>query len=212
MARQPRGVPVGGQFAKHEHAEVDISLTEGTDVATLDRPELSATVERILADHPDEAIVGETVELEGTYYNPTLPVTAGVRDHDAVLAFKSGQCHALALAMHERTGWPIVSVGAEECCYDEDCPDDDDSDGVCSCQIQHLAVQRPDGHLVDIEGPKPEEDFMEAQGDPDWTIKPVPDDRLEDIVRWDDSWRRPNVAVARTFVDEALTEYDPFDD
>lgn len=209
-ARQPKGIPAGGQFTAQAHAEVDINLTDaGSSTAVLERPGLSAAVQRILSDYPGEATHGEPAEIEGTYYNPTLPVTVGVRDEDAIRAFKSGQCHAIALALHERTGWPIVSVGDESCCYDEDCPDDDDSNGVCSCQIQHLAVRRPDRYLVDIEGPKPEDDFMEAQGDPEWTIKPVPDDRLEDLVRWDDSWRRPNMAVARAFVDEALTEYDP---
>lgn len=44
--------------------------------------------------------------------------------------FLYGQCHALALVLHEATGWPVVSLG----------------DGT------HFAVQASDGRLVDITG------------------------------------------------------------
>jgi hypothetical protein len=56
-------------------------------------------------------------------------------DEAALLAFLGGHCHSLALALHERTGWPLVAV-------------DQRSDGVCV----HVAVRRPDGTIVDIAG------------------------------------------------------------
>src|SRR4051794_37517203 len=56
-------------------------------------------------------------------------------DEAARLAFLGGHCHSLALALHERTGWPLIAI-------------DHRSDGVCA----HVAVQRPDGKVVDIAG------------------------------------------------------------
>ena len=35
----------------------------------------------------------------------------GVIDETALRAFRCGQCHALALALHELTGWPIKGLG-----------------------------------------------------------------------------------------------------
>jgi hypothetical protein len=61
-------------------------------------------------------------------------VEPGVLDRRAVAAFTLGQCHGMALALHERTGWPMVAA------YDvED-----------SCQ--HVLADAGDDRFVDIAG------------------------------------------------------------
>lgn len=201
-SRVGAGVPTGGQFDAGHHDEADVDLDDDTphhlDAATY------------LAAHPGVAEHAKLVELDGTIWEPVHTVVVGCRDEYSIEAFKNGQCHALALALHERTAWPIVSVGPDECVYDEDCDPSGDSAGVCACQIHHLAIRRPDGWIVDIEGPRPEPDFIEGSTDPDNTLKPAPADRLDSILRnTDGTWRTPNLAVARAFVDVALTPYDP---
>lgn len=37
----------------------------------------------------------------------------GVIDQSAVTAFTRGDCHSFAIAMHDRTGWPIIGIGGE---------------------------------------------------------------------------------------------------
>lgn len=198
--RHLAGTPAGGRYASHPHAAAEITLDDGS---------LPATAVRYLAERPGEATAGATVEIEGTDWSGPHVVTVGVIDGDAVTAYRNGQCHALALAIAERTGWPIVAVGPGECCYDEDCLDTEDSSGLCSCQVQHLAVERPDGWLIDIEGPRPPEDFILASADPDLDeIHDLAPDRLEEIIWRAEAWRRPDVVVARGFVDAALV-YEP---
>jgi hypothetical protein len=50
------------------------------------------------------------------------------------LAFSTGQCHGLDLALHERNGWPLVAI--------------DNADGTRA----HVCVRREDGALVDVSG------------------------------------------------------------
>lgn len=57
---------------------------------------------------------------------------------DAVAVFTMGQCHALALALHEATGWQIVGC------------DDDEWDPERG--PKHFAVRHPSGRLLDIAG------------------------------------------------------------
>lgn len=203
---QPRhlaGTPAGGRFATRVHGPADVALDGAGSTA------LPETAVRYLEAHPGEAPAGAVVEVAGTDWSGPHTVTVGVIDEHAVTAFRNGQCHALALAIAERTGWPIVAIGPNECCYDEDCVDAGDSSGLCFCQVQHLAVERPDGWLVDIEGPRPLEDFILASADPSIDeIHTLAPDRLEDIVWRSEAWRRPDVVVARGFVDAALV-YDP---
>lgn len=62
-------------------------------------------------------------------------------DHpDAVLTFTTGWCWALALEIHELTGWPV---------WTEHYPDDV---GFGRDRWHHCATLRPDGAMVDIRG------------------------------------------------------------
>jgi hypothetical protein len=190
----------GGRFAAEAHDEAG-----GVDLA---EPR-SLIAARYLAAHQGTAEPGAAAVLEGTVWFPEHHVTVGVVDDAAHDAFRTGQCHALALALHERTGWPLVVIGPKECCYDEDCMDEEtDSTGACGCQVTHIAVQRPDGQVVDIDGTVPVDDAILASDDPDMNeLRPLSEDRLEEILG-SSKWRVPDLAVARGYVDAVLAIED----
>lgn len=77
---------------------------------------------------------------------PTTTVCGPELDRDAIRAFSTGQCHALALALHETTGWPLVAIG----------PVGERPDRAVACDgILHLAVVPPgagEHEVVDILG------------------------------------------------------------
>ncbi|MEU9925077.1 hypothetical protein AB0H51_27980 [Streptomyces griseoluteus] len=127
----------------------------------------------------------------------TYTVTTGELNPAATQAFLSGQCHALARALSLVTGWPMAALISDECAYDEDqCTYADDAfSGLCSCRLQHVVVERPDGALVDIRGA-----FHPGH---------VPGYEGQEAVELDEDgwaylcrspqWRRPALAIARTF-------------
>lgn len=174
-----------GRFAPNRHTEPNRMLR--------------STAVQFCSDHPGVTPADDEVALRGSMDD--VPVRVGVRDDNSSYVFKAGQCHALALALNERTGWPIVSVGPSECVCDEH---DDDSAGVCACQVSHLAVRSPDGDLVDIDGPVPEEDFLQAHDPDNDSVRQLADDRLGKILYGDDPWLPPDMATARGFVDVSL--------
>lgn len=61
-------------------------------------------------------------------------VELGLLDRRAVAAFTLGQCHGMALAVHDRTGWPMVAA------YN--------ADGAC----QHVLTDAGRDRFVDISG------------------------------------------------------------
>ncbi|MFF3734062.1 hypothetical protein ACFYXM_28090 [Streptomyces sp. NPDC002476] len=130
-------------------------------------------------------------------FGQSFAVTPGRIDVAALEAFTSGQCHALARAVSDATGWPMALIIDDECAYDPDtCGDDDIATGLCACQLQHVIVIRPDGQHVDITG-------AHAPGAvPGWEglrAVPVTDDLWQHITDSPD-WREPAMDVARTFV------------
>lgn len=66
-------------------------------------------------------------------------LTEGLVDKEACWAFTHGYCAELALAIHNHTGWPIVSAGHW----------DDDNTFAPGA---HFGVFAPDGRVLDIEG------------------------------------------------------------
>jgi len=62
-------------------------------------------------------------------------VTPGELDAAAVEAYTQSQCHALALVLHEATGWPLVGD------FDPD---------ERSMVPRHVLVRRSDGTFVDV--------------------------------------------------------------
>lgn len=132
----------------HEEAVIDWVLPLGVDEAWFDRLErhqkrdLSATGRYTVLDSG-----GGPVE-----------VSPGVTDEDADWVYTNGQCLALAAAMSEKTGWPIVVT--------EDDLGDTGPDGEPFYNIRHAYVQAPDGTLLDIRGDQGSvEDVMDADAD-----------------------------------------------
>lgn len=70
-------------------------------------------------------------------------LTFGVINDAAVEAFTRGGCAALAIAIHDTTGWPIVEVGH------------------CDGLGMHSMVRTPDGRLLDINGPQNQDDVAD---------------------------------------------------
>lgn len=62
--------------------------------------------------------------------------------------FDYGYCNALALALHERTGWPIVGLHARK-----------------DPHAFHYLVRRPDGMLVDAHGARTQAEVLKQWGD-----------------------------------------------
>lgn len=81
----------------------------------------------------------DTISVEANpmsfFGDESFELTPGVIDEDAEYVFTHGQCHALALALNERTGWPLVGIAAGG-----------------PHHPSHCAVRRPDGEIIDITG------------------------------------------------------------
>lgn len=91
-----------------------------------------------------------TMNLEAT----ELTVTPGVVDDQARELFLYSACFLLALAVHERTGWPLLIA---ELRHDE------------RWSWVHAGVRTPGGLWLDLDGPRPGEavsDWLSQYGKP----------------------------------------------
>ena len=80
-------------------------------------------------------------------------LTKGVIDGAAHHAFSQGACGALAIAMHDALGWPIVAITDAHNVFE------DGRAGGGSAM--HWAVKRPDGMIVDIDGAHDPDDLVD---------------------------------------------------
>lgn len=114
-------------------------------------------------------------------------VEPGVIDEAAITCFTRGQCHALALAIHEQTGWPLIQAGWDE----KSGPD-------------HWLVRHPSGKLLDITGLSDESEVCEFWG----KVWPGSVEDLDHV--WNDrsfGYAEPLMGNARSFVDVVLSTY-----
>lgn len=110
----------------------------------------------------------------------SVEITPGVIDDAARFAFTAGHCHALALAIHEHTGWPMLAMSSKHSMRDI---------------LQHVVVVMPDGRWLDINGPQNPEHR--------WLFKRMSADEVANMSQleyWDD----PQTEVARDFVQPLL--------
>jgi hypothetical protein len=115
-----------------------------------------------------------TVRLQGPS-NIVFVLEEGTLDDRALLVFTGGQCHALALALQRRTGWPLVAV--------------DETTGVCV----HICVRRPDGLLLDVTGAHTVEELITARGG---TVRDVDYAAIEELEH-NTAGRRRRLSVPR---------------
>lgn len=102
--------------------------------------------------------------------------------------FRDGQCHALALALHEHKGWPIVGLWSSDTGIDE-----------------HYVAQAPDGRLVDITGARDVESMV---GGGDWVgcePRPVDAESLTGLVARGDM-EEPVADLARAVLPQVLAK------
>lgn len=79
-------------------------------------------------------------------------LTPGVLDGYALSAFKRGACGALAIALHDATGWPIVAITDAHNVH---------GGRAGGGSAMHWAVMRPDGKVVDVDGAHDPDELVE---------------------------------------------------
>lgn len=79
-------------------------------------------------------------------------LTPGVLDGSAEHAFKYGACGALAIAIHDELGWPIVAVTDGHNVY---------HGKAGGGSAMHWLVRTPEGQLLDVDGFQSEEDLLD---------------------------------------------------
>ena len=129
-----------------------------------------------------KAMVSPGIVLD-TPRHGAVEVIPGVIDDTARFAFTSGHCHALALAIHQHTGWPMLAMSGRFSAYRD---------------LRHVVVQMPDGRWLDINGPQEPEERL--------VIRPISEDEVTHMGRIRD-WDNPDVEPARSFVEPLLKEH-----
>ena len=115
----------------------------------------------------------------------SVEITPGVLDDAARYAFSAGHCHALALAIHERTGWPMLAMSGRYSAYKD---------------LQHVVVVMPDGKWLDVQGPRdPEEELHRHK-------QAINADEVSNMGRIR-HWKNPQLEIAREFVDAVFAEH-----
>lgn len=135
-----------------------------------------------------------TTQIASWFGPDEIELTPGVLDHAAKHAFSSGQCHALALAIHEHTGWEIVGLRWDDPYFNGTIPD-------------HVLVRDPDGHLFDVNGYDVSAEWMSRDdwGHSYWDVRPIDPDEL--IYRFPvEAYLEPDLDVAMHFAPLVLEE------
>jgi hypothetical protein len=113
-----------------------------------------------------------------------LLLEEGKLDSASWLAFLSGHCHSLALALNARTGWPLIAI--------------DDASAACV----HVAVRSPADRLVDITGAHTPAQMIEAISG-GGRIRSINEDDLHRLPETH-GWAEPAPAVAAAWVEPVL--------
>lgn len=137
----------------------------------------------------------EVAYVQDRDYRQAL-VHPGVLDYYSDYAYSNGQCHALALAVHEETGWPIVTAMMAK-------PKNRALLTIAELW-NHSLIRTPKRLLLDIRGENDKTYVLERSGYL-ITLKPeVTKKLLTEIIPTTDNGAIPNIEVARSFVDPVL--------
>src|ERR1035437_6030934 len=108
-------------------------------------------------------------------------------DNDAVEEFTCGQCHALALAIHEETKLPLAGIWRDK--YE---------DWELEPTPDHVVVVLPDSRLLDIEGPGAENRWVGA-------VRPFTPEEVMDFQKFD--YHAPDMGNAKRYAQAVLKQY-----
>ena len=122
-------------------------------------------------------------------------LTPGVLDDAAAEFFANGHCASMALALHEITGWPLVSLDVEQEC------DDEDGNWQSVKVSGHGVVLSPLGFL-DAKGPGALEDWARHHH-----LDRHSEYRVS--IAHDYPYARPNLEFVFPFAEALLRKYFP---
>lgn len=135
-------------------------------------------------DKSCRSLVSPGITLELPRYDD-VQVIPGAWDDTARFAFSAGHCHSFAMALHDRTGWPILAMSGKYSGY---------------TNLQHMVVVMPDGKWLDARG------IQEPDRENHIHFQPM---TLQEIQSMKDlkGWKKPQMEVAQEFVDAFLAEH-----
>src|SRR5688572_20718988 len=111
-------------------------------------------------------------------------VDRGVLDARAIAGFTLGQCHGLALAVHDHTGWPMLGA------YNDG--------GEC----QHILTREDGARLVDITGARTETEVLGGQNVD--RLAPIDRAAIRRLVA-EEGWAPADTEAAAYWLDEVIT-------
>ena len=120
-------------------------------------------------------------------------LTPGVIDAYAQRAFSFGACHALAIALHDATGWSIIAITDASNVFEGK---------AGGGSALHWTVRRPDGKLIDIDGAHDAETLVEKySGYADNGHAQAAASTRGDCLEWYEDQEVPiPISLARSFV------------
>lgn len=125
-----------------------------------------------------------------------LDVVPGQRSDAALHVYMNGQCLALAVAVSQRTGWPVLTRTIEA-----EGPDEPPF-------LIHAYVQGPDGVLLDYTGGRDQEAEADSW-DEDDDFELTPAHLAEGLLRNYEGFLGPqDSALAESFVDGVMEVYE----
>jgi hypothetical protein len=140
--------------------------------------------------HPDWRPDGE---LEGS-------LTPGIIDGPAGRVFTSGGCGALAIALHDAMGWPIVAITDAHNVHDGK---------AGGGSAMHWGVRHPSGLFIDVDGGHDVDEITRAyDGDADdgqaaWGLST----RADAEEWWSEAGRKVSLATAALFVGPVVDRF-----
>jgi len=128
-----------------------------------------------------------------TSYGQNLTVRPGEINEDAEFLFTHGQCHSLAAAIYEKTGWPIVKLSTDS-------------------GWSHCLAEMPSGQWLDIYGPQDADASFICGDDEVEDISEISIERFTDgetfLKNCERSFPYPHHEVATPFADELIARIE----
>jgi hypothetical protein len=115
-------------------------------------------------------------------------------------ALTMGECHNLALAVHEHTGWPLIG-------FSPWLEDDHGTTGI----LTHVAVLTPDGYVLDGHGVTPvghAEENLESDHTVINSIKDLETWMAADTINGSSEWLPTRPADFTGYVPQILAQYE----